>query len=281
MLLLVAAKAGSSLRNRGHFVIRQRWHRAPPHSSIINCLSTTSISQRRRIDDDSLSSSSSLPSSRVQQTNNNVIDWREYFRSSDYDDAWSTYFPSITHHKEGDIQNTNIENSNLSNNSSGREDYQKNIIPSIINGTWVKRRHGMNLEPLCMTFRGVLVEDDYIAAKRRENTVSQEGGGGVQNTSNDDLQNNYTNEEEELQMIIKSQEKVRRMESQTRFLCRMLDDLYRTGIWKEVDHPKTERCHRVSSYVLSMGLRLYYDTIHLILCVHLTKLSYCIHSCSR
>ena len=256
MPLLVAAKAGSSLRNRGHFIIRrQRWHRAPPHSSIINCLSTKSISQRRRIDDDSLSSSS-LPSSRVQQTNNNVIDWREYFRSSDYDDAWSAYFPSITNHKEGDIQNTNIENSNLSNNNSSSEDYQKNIIPSIINGTWVKRRHGMNLEPLRMTFRDVLVGDDYIAAKRRDNTASQERDGGVQSTTTNDLQTDNTNnnEEEELQMIIKAQEKVRRMESQTRFLCRMLDDLYRTGIWKEVDHPKTERCHRVSStYVLSMG----------------------------
>ena len=65
---------------------------------------------------------------------------------------------------------------NNNHNSSSSEDYQKNIVPSIINGTWIKRRHGMNLEPLCMTYRGVHVEDDYIAAKRRRNTTEQQEG---------------------------------------------------------------------------------------------------------
>ena len=259
--MLLVTTAGSSLRHRGHLIIRQRWWWHKPysirtslatHSSAKNSLSS-STSQRRRIDD----SLSSLPSSREQQTNvitkqtNNTVDWRDYFRSSDYDDAWSSYHPII--HK-GDTKNKNgmivmgADNNNH-HNSSSSEDYQKNIVPSIINGTWIKRRHGMNLEPLCMTYRGVLVEDDYIAAKRRRNTTaSQEGDdNNVQNKNN-----TKEEEEEEIQMIIKSQEKVQRMESQTRFLCRMLDDLYRTGIWREVDHPKTERCHRVSCYCMCM-----------------------------
>ena len=253
-MLLVVTTAGSSLRHRGHLIIRQRWwlHKPSIRTSLAaqisakNCLSS-STSQRRRIDD----SLSSLPLSQ-QQTNvitkqtNNAVDWREYFRSSDYDDAWSSYHPII--HK-GDIKNKNgIGVVAADSNRNSSEGYQKNIVPSIINGTWIKRRHGMNLEPLCMTYRGVHVEDDYIAAKRRRNTTaSQEGDdNNVQNN------NNTKEEEEEIQMIIKSQEKVQRMESQTRFLCRMLDDLYRTGIWREVDHPKTERCHRVSFYCMCM-----------------------------
>ena len=35
-----------------------------------------------------------------------------------------------------------------------------------------------------------------------------------------------------------------RIDAQTRFLCRMLDDLYRTGIWREADRPTYGRCHR-------------------------------------
>lgn len=255
-MVLVVTTAGSSL-HRGHLIIRQRWWLHKPsirtslaaHSSAKNCLSS-STSQRRRIDDSLSSSREQQTNVITKQTNNNTVDWREYFRSADYDDAWSSYFP-IT--RKGDIKNKNgmigvgADNNN-NHNSSSSEDYQKNIVPSIINGTWIKRRHGMNLEPLCMTYRGVHVEDDYIAAKRRRNTTaSQEGDdNNVQNN------NNAKEEEEEIQMIIKSQEKVQRMESQTRFLCRMLDDLYRTGIWREVDHPKTERCHRVSFYCMCM-----------------------------
>ena len=70
--------------------------------------------------------------SKSKHSDNVNNDWRAWFRSFDYDDPWSPYYP--------------LEPKLHHNNDNA--DYQNIIVPSVLDGTWERRRHGMNLEPL-------------------------------------------------------------------------------------------------------------------------------------
>jgi hypothetical protein len=51
------------------------------------------------------------------------------------------------------------------------------------------------------------------------------------------------------QALAQNEGRLKWLDSQTRFLCSMLDDLYRTGIRRQIDRGRTERCHRVSFFI--------------------------------
>ena len=106
---------------------------------------------------------------------------------------------------------------------------------------WQRRRHGMNLEPITM----------HPAPMQRGGAPKVEGAESI-------------DEEAAATLLLyeKAEAKCRRLDNQTRFLCRMLDDLYRTGIWRESDRPTVERCHRVS-YFLHAWPQWYYPFFHL------------------
>lgn len=142
-------------------------------------------------------------------------DWRELFRSSDYDDPWAAYVP----YKGGELNGLRCHD-----------------LSSIMNGTWKRRRHGMNLEPMELTFRRVDAREylEYIdSSKNADGSFSERT-------------------EEERAEITKYQNRLRWIDGQTRFLCRMLDDMYRTGTRREIDRPTTERCHRTIGKLLTM-----------------------------
>lgn len=90
----------------------------------------------------------------------------------------------------------------------------------------------MNLEPLLMSYHGMEIEE-YDGDPSNDDIAN----------SNDSMEANDVAEEND---VTKARGRMRWMDTQTRFLCRMLDDLYRTGIRRESDRPRTERCHRVS-----------------------------------
>ena len=187
---------------------------------------------KRNADASSLSIHQSKVSSKssVSKTTT-TTDWRVWFRSSDYDDAWSPYYSFQT----SDEALHNNKSSSSSIILQAATEYQKNIIPSIVNGTWERRRHGMNLEPICMTYRGIKAIEEYEARKRAAKVDHEDGEYDAEEL-----------DDEELIIISKARERMQRMDAQSRFLCRMLDDCYRTGKWRENDRPRTERCHRVS-----------------------------------
>ena len=235
------------------------------HSLSISCLRQHIIRRRHGFLTSSRSFSSISTSSQrddshhhhhLQSSSNSINaqeDWRELFRSSDYDDAWSAYqpfFPSTTtttsttatssHQQEEDTNNNSINNIDITT-------HQNQIIPSILKGTWKRRIFGMNLVPLCMTYDGVAV-DEYIDAQRRSELEQR----AVTNNTSTNQQQQQSSPQNEIETILNNPEvtkqlsKLQRLDIQTRFLCRMLDDLYRTNIWREIDRPRTERCHRVS-----------------------------------
>ena len=188
------------------------------------------ISKSKRNTDSS--SSSSVHHSKVSSKSSSATtDWRDWFRSSDYDDAWSPYYSFQT--SDEALHNNNNNNSSIILQAA--TEYQKNIIPSIVNGTWERRRHGMNLEPICMAYRGIKAIEEYEARKRAAKVDHEDGEYDAEEL-----------DDEELIIISKARERMQRMDAQSRFLCRMLDDCYRTGKWRENDRPRTERCHRVS-----------------------------------
>lgn len=62
------------------------------------------------------------------------------------------------------------------------------------------------------------------------------------------LKDDVTSDDVEIQQATQQNEgRLRWLDSQTRFLSSMLDDLYRTGIRRQIDRGRTERCHRVSA----------------------------------
>jgi len=203
----------------------------------------SSISTQRRTDDDShhhlQSSSNSI---------NTQEDWRDWFRSADYDDAWSSYQPFISP-TTATATNTSQQYQDTTNSINNID------ITPILNGTWKRRIFGMNLVPLCMTYNGVIV-DEYINAQRRSAELEQRAGAINHTNSNLQKQQQQSSPQAEINTIPNNPEvtkqlsKLQRIDIQTRFLCRMLDDLYRTNIWREIDRPRTERCHRVRSLCL-------------------------------
>lgn len=130
---------------------------------------------------------------RQQPTLNANPDWRDLFRSAEYDNAWSPYIPFV------------VSQSGSTQPSSST---QQNTVQALVDGKWQKRRHGMNLVPLSMRLKEAVSADD-VEIKLNEG-------------------------------------RLRWLDSQTRFLCSMLDDLYRTGIRRQIDRARAERCHRVS-----------------------------------
>lgn len=138
-------------------------------------------------------------------------DWREWFRSADYDDPWSSYHPATT----SGIKCGGGNSMSLHSAQSAADD--RGVIRSMLGGTWERRRHGMNLEPLRLIHR-----------------------------DNTEVSGDSPKEMEE--SVVKARRKMTWVDAQSRFLCRMLDDLYRTGIRRENenDRPRVERCHRVS-----------------------------------
>ena len=124
------------------------------------------------------------------------------FRSAEYDDAWSPYIPFTT----------NVSNDTRFDEKRHDGNADESPIERLVDGTWQKRRHGMNLEPFHMKLKQTNSADD----------------GEIQHA------------------IVLYEGRLKWLDSQTRFLCSMLDDLYRTGIRRQIDRGRTERCHRVS-----------------------------------
>ena len=118
------------------------------------------------------------------------------------------------------------------------EDDETPILP-----LWQRRRHGMNLEPITMHHTPAMMQ--------RGGAPTVEGAKSIDEAA------------AAIHLLYENAEaKCRRLDNQTRFLCRMLDDLYRTGIWRESDRPTVERCHRVS-YFLHAWPQWYYPFFHL------------------
>jgi hypothetical protein len=145
-----------------------------------------------------------------------LIDWKETFSSLDYDNPWSAYIPLPT----TKISTTAFEQNHVNVSKRGR------VVESIINNTWHRRRQGMNLEPLLVT-------------SVTPPTTKQESSRYNDNNNNE--------------MIESVTSKTQRIDIQTRYLCRMLDDVYRTGIQREIiDRPTIGRCHRQIGRLLTL-----------------------------
>jgi hypothetical protein len=156
----------------------------------------------------SISHTPSLASRSPDQRFCPKIEWRTLFRSSDYDDAWSPYIPIPV----------SLDKLN------GGKLTQHGPVKALVEGRWEKRRHGMNLEPLLLHPR-VYEETTKIDNPTKS---SKDGDNEIQ------------------QARSQARGRLKWLDSQTRFLCSMLDDLYRTGIRRQIDRARTERCHRVS-----------------------------------
>lgn len=157
------------------------------------------------------STSSSLPFTnrkRRHQSQPNVkLDWREKFRSIEYDDAWSSYVQFAVDSHPDKIDDPSSQSQ----------------VRALIKGQWRKRRHGMNLVPLDMQLK-----QEHSSAINQKNKKP-------------------LHQDPEIQQATEQYEgRLRWLDSQSRFLCSMLDDLYRTGIRRQIDRSRTERCHRVS-----------------------------------
>ena len=147
-----------------------------------------------------------------------LIDWKETFSSFDYDNPWSAYIPLPT--TKTISTEKAFEQNHVNTSKRGR------VVESIINNTWHRRRHGMNLEPLLVT-------------SPTPPTTKQESSRYNDNNNNE--------------MIESVTSKTQRIDIQTRYLCRLLDDVYRTGIQREIiDRPTIGRCHRQIGRLLTM-----------------------------
>ena len=235
-----------------------------------NVRSCSSISTTRNNRNSILTKSSatvannSTNAKRNDTTTTTSSNWREWFRSSDYDDPWSDYYPFQNNLNEAATATTT--NTTTVIIARHRETYQKTIVPSVllvrglqveeendedetpILPLWQRRRHGMNLEPITM----------HPAPMQRSGATKVEGAESI-------------DEEAAASHILyeKAEAKCRQLDNQTRFLCRMLDDLYRTGIWRESDRPTVERCHRVSYFLWGVSSSI----SHISLLAHTLALS--------
>ncbi len=197
------------------------------------------------------------------KNNNNTkrVDWRDWFRSSDYDDPWSPYH-SFQQQQPKDEETAAIHATKII--ASHCETYQKTIVPSVllaeggdqaaIIAPWQRRRHGMNLEPLTLQLHHETIIP--AAASGRHELDNNNNNNTITNEDDPLLQNGGAKKGTatkpiEASLLEKAQTKIRRIDTQTRFLCRMLDDLYRTGIWRESDRPTVERCHRVRIFFVA------------------------------
>ena len=159
-----------------HLIRRQRL--LPAAATSYNCGAAATpyyarqqfSTRTRRNDISKLKRNADSSSSSVSKTTTTTTDWRDWFRSSDYDDAWSPYYSFQT---SDEAHNNNNDSSSIILQAA--TEYQKNIIPSIFNGTWERRRHGMNLEPICMTYRGIKAIEEYEARKRAAKVDHEDG----------------------------------------------------------------------------------------------------------
>jgi len=239
-----------------------RQHIIKRHNFFTTASSTfSSISTHRRTDDSHHHLQSSSNSINTQD------DWRDWFRSSDYDDAWSSYQP-LNSPTTATATNTSQQYQDTTNSINNID------ITPILNGTWKRRIFGMNLVPLCMTYNGVAV-DEYVDAQRRSAELEQRAGAINHTNSNLQKQQQQSSPQSSINTIPNNPEvtkqlsKLQRIDIQTRFLCRMLDDLYRTNIWREIDRPRTERCHRVRVYFVYEYVFVIVGIIYRYLCVYI------------
>ncbi|KAL7542156.1 hypothetical protein ACHAWF_007105 [Thalassiosira exigua] len=147
------------------------------------------------------------------------FDWRDLFRSLDYDDPWSPYVPFE-------------RSADASISGDGAPDKPEDVVRRVLDGTWKRRRHGMGLEPLVVT----------LTRPHEEGEVDEEA---IWLEKEDDV-GEYPRD------VDRVETRAQWLDAQTRFLCRMLDDLYRTGTRRETDRPRTERCHRAIGRLLSL-----------------------------
>mmetsp|Transcript_11426 Transcript_11426/g.28150 ORF Transcript_11426/g.28150 Transcript_11426/m.28150 type:complete len:659 (-) Transcript_11426:1200-3176(-) len=159
-------------------------------------------------------------------------DWRTMFRSWDYDDPWSPYHPLEPRSGGGDPD---------------EGEYRRGIVKSVVEGTWERRRHGMNLEPLLCT-----APTTARQRERNRRVAGSDEEGDRDATMADRTGEDREEQWEEDSLSATARDRTSRADAQSRFLCRMLDDLYRTGIRREVDRPTTERCHRAIGRVLTL-----------------------------
>jgi hypothetical protein len=155
-----------------------------------------------------------------------VADWRTWFSSHEYDDAWSSYRP--LDQQQAAIQNNNNSDRTPTSSTSAVGDILVNF------NSWTRRRHGMNLEPLKLLVDGNVVDHHEDNDDNEEN--EEEDGSSSSSTS-------------------KLQKRIQWIDTQTRFTIQMLNDLYYTGIRRQMDRPTTERCHRMIGRLVSLTPR--------------------------
>ena len=145
-----------------HLVPRRRWPHTAPHAS------SSARSHARFFG----THSRAVAETRGAAAEGGQSDWRAWFRSADYDDAYGPY----SGFREGDAE---AEAPSASGAGAGAWD-----------GTWRRRRHGLNLEPL------------RLIAPR---------GAEEEDVDGDDA------------VIANGRRRAAWADAQTRFLCRMLD----------------------------------------------------------
>ncbi len=193
--------------------------KTPPQKEVTSSFSTssTSTSSRPKASSNVERSKPNRNSAKDQSVN----DWKEWFRSQEYDDPWSPYYSF-----------NSADGGSPATSSQAIPNYDE-MFKNIMDGTWKRRRHGMNLEPLTIKFvgydGGTSKEESIFNSAAPKNDGSFVDDGSDQNIQRAKLNN-----------------KLLVIDRQSRFLCSMLDDLYRTGIRRQVDRPRTARCHRVS-----------------------------------
>ena len=107
-------------------MMRNRTSAVPSSTSSFSSssLSLTSFAAREDDDDDDENKNKN------DEDDDEDVDWRELFRSRDYDDPWSPRLP-------------------LPPTTGSTSTSTSTVAPSsVLDGTWTRRRHGMNLEPL-------------------------------------------------------------------------------------------------------------------------------------
>lgn len=164
-----------------------------------------------------------------QPQQNEVVDWRTWFNSHEYDDAWSSYRPL-------DHLQTTTQSSNNNNNNNSNNDRTTTVGDILVNfNSWTRRRHGMNLEPLTLLINGNNVVDHHEDKNDNEDNV-EDRSPSSSSTS-------------------KLQKRIQWIDTQTRFTIQMLNDMYYTGIRRQMDRPTTERCHRMIGRLVSLTPR--------------------------
>ena len=191
------------------------------------------------------------------KTKEKIVDWRAWFSSSDYDDPWSAHRPFT--HPQLFSNNDATTTTNMSNNSVKST---QNVVEDILSNynEWEGRRHGMNLTPLTLHSQDGSID---ILDTKSSSTTSNDGStttnysnNSTTTTSNNNtLSSQTTNNNSNNEQIFQLQKRTQWIDTQTRFTIQLLNDLYDTGIRRQMDRPTTERCHRMIGRLLGLTPR--------------------------